>query len=738
MVLQTNTKNTSFLKVSYLLKEMGIKNNNFMLRLYDESLLNVDPFDYDNLTLEQKIRIHLEIKRNFWYYVREITRIHDSPNGLFELHRGNCALYTLLLLNLNVIFLTPRQCYKTTSTMNFEAWGLDFGYNAKSTTGLFTLSAALSANNLSRLRSIRDAYPTYLKNTNRKNKNNATTIEVVSDGYTKQIVTKAVGNSEETAEDSARGYSYNVLLYDEFAFITYIAKHYGTAIYAYGTAARSSEEKGEFHHVLLTTTAGNLWQECGQWAYRLIQNSAAFNEKIYDMTYEDENGILQFDKQRIYQYITSQSLGDHNVFTKFVKVEYEYFELGKADDYLETQKEWARNNPDPTSFEREILMKWQAQSGDHPLGKDRVERLRNHSRKPNTMITIDNIYSLNIYRDKYDKEIPYVMGVDCSGNLGKDYSTLVAIDPTNFEVVATMRINQHSIIRFASTIAYIMINIFPRSIAIIERNAMGVGVVDFLKTKVPLNRIWKDEKEIYGVNQTKETRDLLFNDVLKVAAMYYYDKIHDKNIINETVLLEYDKRGRIDHAPENHDDTLMAYLWAMWFLLHAKNKSFYIDPIYIGLNLNEDNYIKNEDIQEDINMKRRNMYTKMSRWTGNSAPENLLDGTLSPEELIMKQNQQIIEQDQETLFNRELSKSKYGYVGLLKEIKDKEVKETITDKINEYQYQKESDIDRIDERSLKDVEVIDKEAEEERKQEAMDKAWRLMNYRSIHGKFPGI
>lgn len=107
MVLQTNTKNESFLKVSYLLKERNIKNNNFMLRLYDDTLFDVDPFDYENLTMDQKIRIHLEVKRNYWYFLREINRIQDSPNGRFELHLGNLALFTLLLLNLNVIFLTP-------------------------------------------------------------------------------------------------------------------------------------------------------------------------------------------------------------------------------------------------------------------------------------------------------------------------------------------------------------------------------------------------------------------------------------------------------------------------------------------------------------------------------------------------------------------------------------------------------------------------------------------------------
>lgn len=736
MVLQLNTKNKSFLKVSYLLKERNIKNNNFMLRLLDDTLLDVDPFDYDNLTLEQKIRIHLECKRNMWYYFREIIRIQEAADGRFELHLGNLALLTLSSLNLNTIFLTPRQCYKTTSTMGLESWGLDFGYDSKSVGGLFTPSASLSSNNLTRMRAIRDSYPEYLKNKHKFNKNNAGEISVYTDEYLKSIFTKAVGNSEESAEDSARGYSYNVLLYDEFAFITYIAKHYGVAIYGYSTAATKAEQKGLHHHIILTTTAGNLWQDCGQWAYRLIQNAAPFHEKIYDMTYEDEYGILQFDKETIYQYINNQTLGNSSVFTKFVKVEYEYFELGKGDNYLEEQREWARQNPDPTSFDREILMKWQAQSGEHPLGKERVERLRENARKPTKVITVDNIYFLNVYRDIIDKDIPYIIGVDASGNLGKDYSTFVAIDPTNFEVVATMRVNQHSVMRFGAAISYIMLNILPRSIALIERNAMGIGLVDFVISKVPPSRIWKDDKGIYGVNQTKETRDILFNDVLKVAAMYYYDRIYDKYIINETVLLEYDKRGRIDHAPENHDDTLMAYLWAMWFLLHYKNKARYLDPMYIGLNLNENEYKQGNEIMEDISKKEKNLYSQMSRWNGNSKQDNLFDGSLSQEEILQKQYDSIIKQDQNRLKNTYNPSSRFDYVDMLKSIKKKEIKETITDKIDEHSYRKEEELEKLDKRLQKDVEVIDKEAKEERIQEAKDKAWRLMNYRSIHNHFP--
>ena len=46
-MLQYNTKNLSFLKMYTILKDFGIKNNDFFLELKDETLLNVDPLSDD-------------------------------------------------------------------------------------------------------------------------------------------------------------------------------------------------------------------------------------------------------------------------------------------------------------------------------------------------------------------------------------------------------------------------------------------------------------------------------------------------------------------------------------------------------------------------------------------------------------------------------------------------------------------------------------------------------------------
>ena len=47
MIYDTSNKNKSFLKMSKYLRERNIKNNKFMLALYDENIKGLDPYSKD-------------------------------------------------------------------------------------------------------------------------------------------------------------------------------------------------------------------------------------------------------------------------------------------------------------------------------------------------------------------------------------------------------------------------------------------------------------------------------------------------------------------------------------------------------------------------------------------------------------------------------------------------------------------------------------------------------------------
>lgn len=111
MIYDIKTSNKSFLKIASELRKRGVKNNKFMLTLYDESLVGVNPHSKD-LTQQQKAAIFKECSINKWYYLREVIRIPvDGVAGgiQYKANLGNMTLSYLRDKNKNIILLLCRQ-----------------------------------------------------------------------------------------------------------------------------------------------------------------------------------------------------------------------------------------------------------------------------------------------------------------------------------------------------------------------------------------------------------------------------------------------------------------------------------------------------------------------------------------------------------------------------------------------------------------------------------------------------
>lgn len=160
-VIHTKTTNKSFLKMFRYLKDKGVQNNKFFLKLYDRDLQTVDPHSA-RLTPQQKLKIITECTKNPYYYLREVVRI-NIPGGKsqFELHPGNLAITWSIFNSLDFIILLPRQRYKTVSIAAALGWVYDFG--TSNTHMLFgNKSIGDAKNNLKRFKEIRENYPQYL------------------------------------------------------------------------------------------------------------------------------------------------------------------------------------------------------------------------------------------------------------------------------------------------------------------------------------------------------------------------------------------------------------------------------------------------------------------------------------------------------------------------------------------------------------------------------------------------
>ena len=259
---------------------MGISNNTFFLQLYDETLHDIDPLDEDHLTPEQKLRVHLEIQKNPWYYFREIVKIPMTDSKLdFELTRATLAILWSLLNDLHSYVVIPRQCYKSYTVACFYSWLIYWG--AKNfTAAFFAQNDGLVTQNLTRIKDIRESLPSYLNLKSNADTDNQHSIVYRAGDFTNTIITRAPGMNEDAANNVGRGASTMGQWYDEFAFIPYIWVQYGAAIPAYSTVAKAAERNGSHHHIIITTTAGNKKSKTGAWAYEFLQNCAPFTELL--------------------------------------------------------------------------------------------------------------------------------------------------------------------------------------------------------------------------------------------------------------------------------------------------------------------------------------------------------------------------------------------------------------------------------------------------------------------------
>lgn len=121
-----HTKNLSFLKVCKMLRDKGVKNNKFMLRLDNPNLQGVDPYS-KNLTPKQKVEIYNECCNNVWYFIREVVLLPSAGQNIhYEANLGNLTMTYVKEKNKNFVLILPRQHGKTMGEAVFDVWALCF------------------------------------------------------------------------------------------------------------------------------------------------------------------------------------------------------------------------------------------------------------------------------------------------------------------------------------------------------------------------------------------------------------------------------------------------------------------------------------------------------------------------------------------------------------------------------------------------------------------------------------
>lgn len=598
-IMDTSTTNKSFIHIAALYRDMGIKNHSFMLQLHNPKLVGVDPFD-PNLTLEQKMAIVLECKENPFYFFREVAR--DAAGGgtglPFKASRSNMALYWLFFNHITTLLVAIRQTGKTFSSTTLFAYLLNIGLE-RGRILTITKDEKLKAETMSRVKSMDELYPPYLKQ--RRKKDVANTDEIQVSSLNNKLMALLSSSSKASAGDKPRGFSAQVLYVDEIAFVPNIEEMLPAAT-AVGNAARDiAKHLNMPYGSIYTTTAGKKDDPSGKYSYRILEESATWSEVLFDCKDQDD----------LYRTVRANSpKGKLQVHCSF-----NHRQLGYTDEWLKEKISEAPSTPD--KINRDYFGIWTSGSELSPLPIDIATMIRESEVKEFRPETFGNYsYITRWYISEREvkeraRESHFIMGMDTSDMAGGDETAMVIRDAYEGDVIAAGSYNSTNLFSFTNWLSGWFTR-FENLTLIIERRSTGSMIIDQLalilisKGINPFKRIYNkvvqlaDEKpdefdfvtskirhmpdELYIRHKKAfgfatssggmSSRSELYGTVFQSAAKLTGDSVRDSALIDQMLSLVI-KNGRIDHASDGHDDLVIAWNLSYWLMTRGRNLDYY-------------------------------------------------------------------------------------------------------------------------------------------------------------------
>lgn len=602
--LQFNTKNQSFLDMHQYLKAKGIKNNGFMLMLYDPDLAFIDPRD-PRLPFDLQQRVFRECMLNYWYFLREVVRIPDQGGSMegipYKLHRGNLAFNFCSLLNLNTYMILPRQQFKTVSSLVRYLYLFNFGTTNSS---IYFLHQRFdqSKENLQTLKNIRALLPSYLRfnqpiGVSGKQIKAPDSVEKIGHISNLNVIkTMPSATSKVKAANLLRGKTVPLLWFDEYAFIPFNKVIYLNGIPAYKTAAMNAARNGRAYGINITTTPGDLMTEEGEEGFQFRNDCTEFDESWYDFPYSKIK--MQIDK---------------NKKNNFVHIEFTYQQLGLSEEWFESICKDLRYDWD--AIKREVLLEWNLSTPNAFFTQAQLEVIKRNVKKPIKTILIFDKYPVDIYEypEYYGNQPKYtpIIGVDVAGGYMKDYSSFVIIDSHTTRPFAAFKDNSID----PDDLAYVLIELvtkyMPNAVINVEKTGIGATTVKILKkSKIKQNLYYEikdrvlEEKldgihvvknkrpvKVYGMDNTGDSRPKLIQ-ILRERGRDHKDKFVVQDLYEELRALEIRSNGRVEASKNYHDDMTFAYLMAMYVWMYGINIAQW--------NIEKTTIKTDEDVDEEV------------------------------------------------------------------------------------------------------------------------------------------
>lgn len=629
-VIHYETKNESFLRLAEIYHRMGVKNCAFHLALLQPELKDVDPFD-ENLPIEIKAKVLYECKENFWYALREVSRI-PVPGSLvptyFQANRANVSLYWFFFNHVMVLIVILRQTGKTTMLMELVKYLLNFG-STNTFINLLTKSEGLKAETLKKVKDLFDELPDYLNFSTKKDIFNTDEVRL-KEPINNSFKGALSSSSPKQAEKVGRGFTSPINLIDEAAFIDNIAIAMGAMLMS-GNAARTAAEKnGKAFGTILATTAGNTDDRDGKYVYQLANAATTLDEKFFDVV----------DLKQLNELILKNSnAGKNQVKRPIINITLSYRQLGYDDEWLE--KKLAENISTPENIKRDIFNQWLSGSNRSPIPKEYIETIKKHIvEMPRSEFYAPYNYLIKWFISAEELDFreknahAFTIGIDTSDGVGRDDITFVVRDHTNGEIVCTAYFNEINLITLSDFFVSFMVR-YKNSTMIIERRSSAVTMIDYMIQKLlmleinPFTRMFNmifQNKEIYQKEYDEiinaryyneeiftkykkhigfvtsgsgiTSRSELYSTTLMAMLKYTGYCLYDEKLVGQISSLII-KNNRIDHPEGGNDDMVVASLLSYWLLTKGKNLHLYGIDTYTMLKSNkvylDEKYSSNND-----------------------------------------------------------------------------------------------------------------------------------------------
>lgn len=644
-IVHTNTSNQSFIRLAHVLKKMGVKNYYFFLALHDKSLEFVDPYSPD-LTQEQKIRITMECAINPWYYFREIAPVPSgNTKKRFKANRANISLFWAFFNNCDYFLIQPRQTGKSYSTDTLVVYVLNFSKEMRGL--LYTKDVGLAITNIARLRDLFDRMPSFLCNISKKDARNKESISVINNkNVYKRIVAQ---ESESDADKRGRGDTVEFRHCDEIAYCKNNMITIPTMGSAMNAARQDALAEGKFTASIFTTTAGKKDSPEGAWAYELYKSAAEWNE----LTFYDTKNNTDFEKT-----VRSHSVSPNPLVAGpyIIGATFSHRQLGYTDQqFLQMIID---RKVSPEAALRDYYNVWTSGNEVSPFTTKQLQMISTSKVEPEYKDIGLNGLVVNWYHSQEEleeimKTKPIIVGMDSSNNIGRDSTTLTFVNAVNLDIIGTANCNSVNLYHYAQWLCDLMMRY--RNILIVPENKSSAqGIIDYLIEVLPNNgidpfkRIFNiivNEREMnprrfesmdnhpsrltianqhrpnFGYMTTgagKYSRNNLYNETLYRAIEISADKIKDERLVKELLGLVI-TNGRIDHVKGNHDDQVISWLLACWFIFNARNVNYYdINKSRFLSDVQEAGVVVDREKQalvleqEQIKNKIENLYEEMT------------------------------------------------------------------------------------------------------------------------------